>query len=32
MTPGAKKKGEIVVWDFKDQEGNTHGDGKANLW
>ena len=21
----------IVVWDFKGEEGNSHGDGKANL-
>ena len=21
----------LVVWDFKDEEGNSHGDGKANV-
>ena len=22
----------VVVWDFKGQEGNSHEDGKANVW
>ena len=21
-----------MVWDFKGEEGNLHGDGKANVW
>ena len=21
-----------MVWDFKGEEGNSHGDGKANIW
>lgn len=25
-----EKRG-IVVWDFKEQEGNSYGDGKANI-
>lgn len=28
----AKEKGEVVVWDFKEQEGNSHRDGKTNVW
>ena len=22
----------VVVWDFKGEEGNSHGDGKVNVW
>ena len=22
----------VVVWDFKGEENNSHGDGKANVW
>lgn len=26
------RKKRIVVWDFKEKVGNSHGDGKANVW
>lgn len=29
---GAKEEGGVVVWDFKGQEDNSHGEGKANVW
>lgn len=32
MPSRAKEKGEVVVWDFQEQEGNSQGDGKANVW
>lgn len=34
MPFGAKEKGEVwvMVWDFKGQEDNSHGDRKANVW
>ena len=32
---GYRKKrmsGKAMVWDFKKEEGNSQGDGKANIW
>ena len=26
------KPGWVVIWDFKWEEGNSHGDRKANVW
>lgn len=31
-TPSRAKEKGAVVWDLKGQEGNLHGDGKANAW
>lgn len=27
-----RRGGGVVVWDFKGQEGDSQGDGKANVW
>ena len=27
-----KEDVEVVVWDFKGAGGNSHGDGKTNVW
>ena len=27
-----KEDVRVVTWDFKGEEGNLHGDGKANVW
>lgn len=32
MTPWAKEKSKIVIWEFKMQEGNLYRDEKANVW
>ena len=29
---GGAGRGEVVVWDLKGQEGNSHLDGKASIW
>lgn len=28
----AKEKVGVLVWDFKGEEGNSHGDAEANVW
>ena len=27
-----EKEKEVGVWDFKGEEGNSHGDRKTNVW
>lgn len=29
---GAKERGGVMVWDFKGQEDNSHGEREANVW
>ena len=32
FSEGQRRMLGVVVWDFKGEEGNSHGDGKANVW
>ena len=32
LAEGNKRMLKVVVWNFRGQEGSSHGEGKANVW